>query len=177
MIFIPCKIQFYKWKKSNHKTETNRVSKLRMESKCVSQFSKSKSLALLLLLHCVFSLLLTFIMIINVNNFLKVSKEVSKIFFFFLILCYRGVEAKWVKMKVAPFCPALCDLMGCPWNSPGQNTTQASNPGLSHCKQILYRLSHKGNLRTLAWVAYPFSKGSSRPRNRTGVSRIAGRFL
>ena len=49
----------------------------------MSQFSKSKSLAFLLLLHCVFSLLLTFIMIINVNNFLKVSKEVSNIFFFF----------------------------------------------------------------------------------------------
>ena len=42
------------------------------------------------------------------------------------------------------------------WNSPGQNTgvgslslpqgiflTQGSNPGLSHCGQILYRLSHK----------------------------------
>ena len=28
--------------------------------------------------------------------------------------------------------------------------------------------------RRLEWVAYPFSKGSSRPRNRTGVSWIAG---
>ena len=44
-----------------------------------------------------------------------------------------------------------------PWNSPGQNTgvgshsllqgifpTQGSNPGLLHCRQILYQLSHKG---------------------------------
>ena len=31
--------------------------------------------------------------------------------------------------------------------------------------------------RTLEWVAYPFSRGSSRPRNRTGVSRIAGGFV
>ena len=45
-----------------------------------------------------------------------------------------------------------------PWNSPGQNTgvgscslpqgifpTQGSNPGLSHCRRILYQLSHKGS--------------------------------
>ena len=44
-----------------------------------------------------------------------------------------------------------------PWNSPGQNTgvgslsllqgifpIQESNPGLLHCRQILYQLSHKG---------------------------------
>ena len=43
-----------------------------------------------------------------------------------------------------------------PWNSPGQNTgvgslsllqgifpTQGSNPGLPHCRQILYQLSHE----------------------------------
>ena len=45
-----------------------------------------------------------------------------------------------------------------PWNSPGQNTgagslsllqgifpTQESNPGLLHCRQILYQLSHQGS--------------------------------
>ena len=31
--------------------------------------------------------------------------------------------------------------------------------------------------RILEWIAYPFSKGSSQPRNRTGVSCIAGRFF
>ena len=31
--------------------------------------------------------------------------------------------------------------------------------------------------RTLEWVAIPFSKGSSRPRNQTQVSRIAGGFF
>ena len=35
--------------------------------------------------------------------------------------------------------------------------TQGSNPGLLHCRQILYQLSHKGGLRILEWVAYPFS--------------------
>ena len=45
-----------------------------------------------------------------------------------------------------------------PWNSPGQNTgvgslsllqgifpTQGLNPGLPHCRCILYQLSHKGS--------------------------------
>ena len=43
--------------------------------------------------------------------------------------------------------------------------TQGSKPGLPHCGQILYHLSHKGTPRILAWVAYPFSRGSSQPRN------------
>ena len=67
-----------------------------------------------------------------------------------------------------------------PWNSPGQNTgvcslsllqgifpTQRSNPGLLHCRWILYHLSHKESPRVLEWVAYPFSSASSQPRNRT----------
>ena len=66
--------------------------------------------------------------------------------------------------------------MDCPWNSPGQNTgvgscclhqgifpTQGLNPGLPHCRQILYQLSHQGSPRILEWVAYPFSSGSSPP--------------
>ena len=77
-----------------------------------------------------------------------------------------------------------------PWNSPGQNTgvgclsllqgifpTQGLNPGLLHCRRILYQLSHKENLRILEWVAFPFSRGSSWPRNWTGVSRITGGFF
>ena len=65
-----------------------------------------------------------------------------------------------------------------PWNSPGQNTgvgshsllqrifpIQGSNPGLPHWRQILYQLSHKGSPRILEWIAYPFSRGSSQPRN------------
>ena len=76
------------------------------------------------------------------------------------------------------------------WNSPGQNTgvgtlspfqgifpTQGSNPGILHCRQILYQLSHKGTPRILEWVVYPFSRESSQPRNWTGVSCIAGRFF
>ena len=51
------------------------------------------------------------------------------------------------------------------------------NPGLPHCRQILYQLSHKGSSRILEWVAYPFSSGSSQPRKRTGVSCTAGGFF
>ena len=33
--------------------------------------------------------------------------------------------------------------------------TQESNPGLPHCRRILYQLSHKGSLIILEWIAYP----------------------
>ena len=52
--------------------------------------------------------------------------------------------------------------------------TQGLNPGLPHCRGINYQLSHQGSLRILECVVYPFSSGSSRPRNQTGVSCIAG---
>ena len=67
------------------------------------------------------------------------------------------------------------------WNSLGQNIgvhslfftqgifpTQGYNPGLLHCRWILYQLSHKGRSRILDGAAYPFSSRSSWPRNRTG---------
>ena len=38
-------------------------------------------------------------------------------------------------------------------------------------------MSYKGSPKILEWVAYPFSTGSSRLRNWTGVSSIAGRFF
>ena len=72
-----------------------------------------------------------------------------------------------------------------PWNSPGQNTgvgslsllqeifsTQASNPGVPRCRQILYQLSYKGSPRILEWVAR-----SPQPRDWTQVSHIAGGFF
>ena len=55
--------------------------------------------------------------------------------------------------------------------------TQGLNPGLPHCKETLYQLSHKGSPRILDCVAYPFSRWSSRPRNWTGVACIAGWFF
>ena len=64
-------------------------------------------------------------------------------------------------MKVTQSCLTLCDPHGLytPWNSPGQDTgvgrhsllqgifpTQESNPGLPHCRWILYQLSHKASV-------------------------------
>ena len=55
--------------------------------------------------------------------------------------------------------------------------TKGLNPGLPHCRQILYQLSHKGSPRILEWVAYPFFSRSSQPRNWTGASYITGWFF
>ena len=54
---------------------------------------------------------------------------------------------------------------------------QESNPGLLHCKQILYYLSHQGSPRILEWVAYPFSRGSFQPRSWTGVPALQADLL
>ena len=35
---------------------------------------------------------------------------------------------------------------------------QGSNPGLPHCRRILYQLSHQGSPRILEWVACPFAR-------------------
>ena len=64
---------------------------------------------------------------------------------------------KWSEVKVSQLCPTLCDPMDC------------SLPGFS-VRGIL-------QARTLEWVAMPFSRGSSWPRDQTQVSRIAGRFF
>ena len=57
--------------------------------------------------------------------------------------------------EVAQSCPTLYDPMDC------------SPPG-SAIHGIL-------QARVLEWVAIPFSRGSSQPRDQTQVSRIAGR--
>ena len=44
--------------------------------------------------------------------------------------------------------------------SRGSSQPQGLNPGLPHCKRILYRLSHQGRPRILEWVNCPFSSGS-----------------
>ena len=96
-----------------------------------------------------------------------------------------------MRVKVAQSCPTLQPLgLYSPWNSPGQNTgvgsfsllqgifpIQGSNPGLPHCRQILYQLSHQGSPGILEWVVYPFSSRSNLARNRTRVSGIAAEFF
>ena len=57
-----------------------------------------------------------------------------------------------VKMKVAQSCLTLCDPMD-------------------------YRVHKILHVRILEWVAFPFSRGSSQPRDWTQVSCIAGGFF
>ena len=88
----------------------------------------------------------------------------DKIFYTFLVPCFCVslifITASWMwisfPMKVKVSVLWLCNHMD---YSPGQNTgvgslsllhwifpTQGSNPGLPHCRQILYQLSHQGSL-------------------------------
>ena len=55
-------------------------------------------------------------------------------------------------MKVTQVCPDLCDPMD-------------------------YTLNDILRARILEWVAFPFSRGSSQPRDQTQVSHIADRFF
>ena len=77
-----------------------------------------------------------------------------------------------------------------PWNCQGHNTgvgglsllqgifpIQGSNPGLPHCRWILYQLSHKGRTGIPEWVDYPFSSGFAQPRDQTRVSCITYEFF
>ena len=57
-----------------------------------------------------------------------------------------------MKVKVAQLCPTLCNPMECKVHG------------------IL-------QARILKWVAFPYSGGSSQPRDQTQVSRMAGGFF
>ena len=65
---------------------------------------------------------------------------------------YLGVEQVRVKVKVAQSCLILCD----PMDYTAHGILQA---------------------RILKWVAFPFSRGYSQPRDHIPVSRIAGGFF
>ena len=56
------------------------------------------------------------------------------------------------EVKVAHLCPTLCDPMD-------------------------YTVHGILQARILEWVAFPFSRGFSKPRDRTQVSHIAGGFF
>ena len=57
-----------------------------------------------------------------------------------------------MKVKVSQLCPTLCNSMD-------------------------YTVHGILQARTLEWVAFPFSRGSSQPRDQTQVSCIAGGFF
>ena len=73
-----------------------------------------------------------------------------------LVLLLWLLQELWV-CPVAQSCPTLCNPIDC-------------IPSGSSVHGIL-------QTRTLKWVAIPFSRGSSQPRDQTQVSHIAGRFI
>ena len=128
------------------------------------------------------------------NTIFTVLKKVIANLEFYTQLYYRLRERlPWVKNS-AQLRRTLYDHMNCSptgssvhGDSPSKNNgvgchalfqgifpTQGSNPGLLHCRQIIYHLSHEGSPRTLEWVAYPFSRRSSHSRNWTRVSCTEG---
>ena len=62
-----------------------------------------------------------------------------------------------VKVKVTQLCPTLWDSMDC-------------SPPSSSVHGLL-------QARILEWVAFPFSRESPQPRDRTQVSQLASGFL
>ena len=76
-----------------------------------------------------------------------------------------------VKVKVAQSCLTLCSPTDSSlWNSPGHSTgvgslsllqgifpTQESNPGLPHCRQILYCLSQCGGCYIFGSISCVFT--------------------
>ena len=96
-------------------------------------------------------------------------KEVGEAFNFYSLICV--LEAAWTLWKwkslsrvwlfVTPW------TIYSSWNSLGQNPgmgshsllqgiflTQGSNPGLPHCRQILYQLNYKGSPDTQGWRSW-----------------------
>ena len=57
-----------------------------------------------------------------------------------------------LKVKVAQLCPTLCDAMD-------------------------YTVHGILQARILEWIVFPFSRGSSQPRDQNQVSFIAGEFF
>ena len=88
-----------------------------------------------------------------------------------------------VKVQATQLCPTLCDPMDytvhgilqariLEWVAilffQGICPTRGLDPGLLHCRRILYQLSHQGSPRILEWVAYPFSRDLPDPGIKPG---------
>ena len=71
--------------------------------------------------------------------------------------------------------PECCS--GWPFPSPGGLSSPETEPKSLTSQADALQAEHQAIPRTLEWVADPFSSRSSWPRNRTGVSCIAGVFF
>ena len=86
-----------------------------------------------------------------------------------MCVCAKSLQSYPILCDPVDYSPPGSSVHG---DSPGKNTrvschallqgifpTQGSNPGLPHCMQILYHLSHQESLRILEQVACSFSRG------------------
>ena len=102
----------------------------------------------------------------TISSFLNLFFKVGFPFFSFIEALFSRYESE---SEVAQSCPTLCDPIDC--SLPGYSVhgifqaivlewiaisfsrgifpTQGSNPGLPHCRQMLYHLSHQGSLSTI----------------------------
>ena len=110
------------------------------------------------------------------HSFLWLNNIPFYIYLFYILFIHSSTNGHLkVKVLVAQSCPTLCDHMDC--RLPGSSVheilyvrtleevafpflqgiflTQGSNPGLPHCRQILYHLSHQGTTRELAASGQP----------------------
>ena len=111
-------------------------------------------------LICELSLHFSILWLLNKVCAQSISASVS--LFVYLNPAWARAQAGSMRLKVKRKLLCRIWLFATPWtsarNSPGQNTgvgslsllqgifpTQGSNPGLPHCRQILYQLSHKGS--------------------------------
>ena len=96
-----------------------------------------------------------------------------------------GSRGAAVLCLVTQSCQTLCNSMDCSppgssvrGDSAGKNTgvgchvllqgifpTTGLNPGIPHCRQILYHLSHQSDPQILEWAAYSFCRGIGQQGN------------
>ena len=93
-----------------------------------------------------------------------------------VLSCVQLFGTPWTLAHQAPPSMGILQASGLPCPPPGDLPNSGIEPR-SPALRILYHLRHQGSPRILEWVAYPFSRGSSQLRNRTGVSCIAGGFF
>ena len=143
-------------------------------------------------------------MVLRTSNELPINPEVCKHNLRLVGVLKPWIWGWKVRVKFAQSCLTLCDptdytvhsilqawiMEWVPFPSPGElpnpgikprspalQADSLPNPSPPHCRRILYQLSHKGSPGILEWVAYPFSRGSSQPRNQIRVSCIADGFF
>ena len=68
-------------------------------------------------------------------------------------------------------------LLPCPWLLFRKVKVKVAQSCLTFCDTMDYTIHGILQTRILEWVAIPFSRGSSQPRDQTQVSHIVGRFF